>query len=41
MFWFALVGNVWAPKQLVVMNDPFSISMEVQKAGLAFPIGNI
>jgi hypothetical protein len=39
MFWFTLVGKVWAPKQLVVTSDPFSIPMEVQKAGLVFPIG--
>lgn len=41
MFFFILVGKVGVPKQLVVMGDPFSIPMEVQKAGLSFPIGNI
>lgn len=31
-------GKVGVPKQLVVTGDPFSIPMEVQKAGLSFPI---
>lgn len=41
MFCFILVGKVGVPKQLVVTGDPFSIPMEVQKACLSFPIGNI
>ncbi|KAJ3703485.1 hypothetical protein LUZ61_007190 [Rhynchospora tenuis] len=31
-------GKVGVPKQLVVTCDPYSIAIEVEKAGLAFPI---